>query len=142
VLLLAYLFLGLYYNFSVWFKLTDKTHYGTFITIIGAIITVVANYFLIPVAGFMGSALAALACYASMAIICFGLGQKYYPIPYWVLRDAGYIIFTGALISLLNKIKFESQWAATGFHAGVIIVFIALVYWIEKKNRPRAQSEF
>ncbi|HNR74851.1 MAG TPA: oligosaccharide flippase family protein [Cyclobacteriaceae bacterium] len=142
VLLLAYLFLGLYYNFSVWFKLTDKTHYGTFITIIGALITVVANYFLIPVAGFMGSALAALACYASMAIICFGLGQKYYPIPYWVLRDVGYIVFTGALISLLNKIKFESQWAATGFHAGVIIIFIALIYWIEKKNRPQPQSEF
>ncbi|TXI67944.1 MAG: oligosaccharide flippase family protein, partial [Cyclobacteriaceae bacterium] len=94
VLLLAYLFLGMYYNYSVWFKLTDKTHYGTIITIIGAGITVAGNYFLIPVAGFMGSALAAVACYAAMAAICFAFGQKYYPIPYRMARDAGYIVFT------------------------------------------------
>jgi O-antigen/teichoic acid export membrane protein len=143
VLLLAYLFLGVYYNMSVWVKLTDKTYYGTIITLIGVVITVVGNYFLIPVAGFMGSAVAALLCYAAMAALCFVLGQKHYPIPYWVTRDVGYIIFTGALIHLLNQIKLESQWQATGFHAVVIIAFIALVYWIEKKNLARSiHSEF
>ncbi|MCW5910399.1 MAG: polysaccharide biosynthesis C-terminal domain-containing protein [Cyclobacteriaceae bacterium] len=137
VLLLAYLFLGVYYNISVWFKLTDKTHYGTIITLIGVAVTVAGNYFLIPVAGFMGSAMAALACYATMAVICFGLGQKHYPIPYWVTRDVGYIVFTGALIRLLSNVQFESQWLATGFHAAIIMAFIALIYWIEKKNLTR-----
>ncbi len=134
VLLLAYLFLGIYYNISVWFKLTDKTHYGTIITLMGVAITVLGNYFLIPVAGFMGSAIAALACYAAMAAICFGLGQKHYPIPYWVTRDVGYIIFTAALIRLLSPVQFQSQWAATGFHTIIIAAFVALVYWVEKKN--------
>ncbi|MBX2914209.1 MAG: polysaccharide biosynthesis C-terminal domain-containing protein [Cyclobacteriaceae bacterium] len=143
VLLLAYLFLGVYYNMSAWFKLTDKTHYGTIITIIGALITVAGNYFLIPVAGFMGSAIAALACYATMAAICFGLGQKYYPIPYWISRDVGYIVFTGALINLLGRIQFSSQWYATGFHTVVILAFVALVYGIEKKNLSQSiHSEF
>ncbi len=143
VLLLAYLFLGMYYNYSVWFKLTDKTHYGTIITIIGAVITVAGNYFLIPVAGFMGSALAAVACYAAMAAICFAFGQKYYPIPYRMARDAGYIVFTGALIRLINNVQWNNQWLATSFHAFVILAFIGLIYWIEKKNLTRStHSEF
>jgi O-antigen/teichoic acid export membrane protein len=142
VLLLAYLFLGIYYNMTVWFKLTDKTHYGTIITIIGAIITVAGNYLLIPVAGFMGSAIAAVACYAAMAIICFVLGQKYYPIPYWLTRDVGYIVFTGALILLIGKVQFDSQWLATGFHALIMIAFVGLVYRVEKKNLIRSHSEF
>src|SRR5690606_36709852 len=58
VLLLAYLFLGVYYNLSVWFNLTDRTYYGTIITIGGTLITVIANYFLIPVAGYEGSSFA------------------------------------------------------------------------------------
>lgn len=143
VLLLAYLLLGVYYNFSVWFKLTDKTHYGTLISIIGAVITVAGNYFLIPIAGFMGSAIAAVLCYAAMAAICFGLGQKYYPIPYWMSRDIGYIVFTGALIRLISNVQLDSQWLATGFHAVVIIAFLGLIYWIEKKNLSRStHSEF
>ncbi|MBX2895035.1 MAG: polysaccharide biosynthesis protein [Cyclobacteriaceae bacterium] len=143
VLLLAYLLLGVYYNMSVWFKLTDKTQYGTIITILGAIITIAGNYLLIPVAGFMGSAFAAVACYAGMAITCYLLGQKYYPIPYRITPDVGYIVFTGALINLINKIQFANQWATTGFHACIIITYGVLVYWIEKKNLTRTtHSEF
>ncbi|MBN8578874.1 MAG: polysaccharide biosynthesis C-terminal domain-containing protein [Cytophagales bacterium] len=134
VLLLAYLFLGVYYNVSVWFKLTDKTYYGTIITLVGAAITVAGNYFLIPVAGFMGSAIAAVACYAVMAALCFGYGQKYYPIPYPVFRDVGYLVATAALIVLINKIELESQWLATAFHTVSIMAFAGLTFWIERKN--------
>ena len=66
ILLLGYLFLGVYYNLSVWFKLTDKTYYGTIITVGGAIITIAANYVLIPIAGYLGSSWATLLCYFSM----------------------------------------------------------------------------
>jgi RNA polymerase sigma factor (sigma-70 family) len=82
ILLLAYLFLGTYYNFSVWFKLSDKTYFGTFITIGGAVITIVLNYLLIPSFGYMGSSWATLACYFSMTLACYVLGQKYFPIPF------------------------------------------------------------
>jgi O-antigen/teichoic acid export membrane protein len=68
VLLLAYLFLGVYYNFSVWFKLTNQTYYGTLITLLGAGVTIGGNFLLIPVAGYMGSSIAALLCYFTMAV--------------------------------------------------------------------------
>lgn len=82
VLLLANLFLGIYYNLSVWFKLTDKTYFGTLISTTGAFITILANFLLIPLIGYMGSAISALICYFVMVISSYVLGQKVYPIPY------------------------------------------------------------
>jgi O-antigen/teichoic acid export membrane protein len=138
VLLLAYLFLGIYYNLSVWFKLTDKTYWGTIITVLGVIVTIAGNFILIPIMGFIGSALTALLCYSVMAISCYLLGQRNYPIPYTVTRDVGYIIFTYAVLTLVNKVVIDNQWLATGFHAAVILAFLAFIYLVERKyfNKP------
>lgn len=137
-LLLAYLFLGIYYNMSVWFKLTDQTHWGTIITLIGAAITIAGNIILIPILGFMGSALAAVLCYFTMMSICYLAGQRNYPIPYSITRDAGYIIITYSIALLVNQVVFESQWVATGFHVLIIILFLALIYFVERKNFNKA----
>lgn len=134
VLLLAYLFLGIYYNLSIWFKLTDKTYWGTIITLLGVIITIAGNFILIPIMGFMGSALAALGCYSIMAISCYFLGQRNYPIPYTVTRDMAYIIFTYAVLTLVNKVVIDNQWLAIGFHAVVILAFLVFIYLVERKN--------
>lgn len=134
ILLLANLMLGVYYNFSVWYKLTDKTHYGTIITIVGALITLIANYLLIPYFGFVGSSLATLACYGSMAILCYLIGQRFYPIPYAILKGTAYVIVTIAIVLAVNRIHLENQWLATGFHAGVIILYLSIVYFIERRN--------
>jgi O-antigen/teichoic acid export membrane protein len=134
VLLLAYLFLGIYYNISVWFKLTDKTYFGTLITILGALITVVGNFILIPVAGYMGSSIAALLCYFSMAVACYLIGQRYYPIPYTIVKDLAYIFSTCCIILVVTSISFDNLWANVGFHATVIILFCGGVFLIERKN--------
>jgi O-antigen/teichoic acid export membrane protein len=134
ILLLAYLFLGVYYNFSVWFKLTDKTYFGTLITIGGALITVAGNYFLIPIAGYMGSSWAALLCYGFMAVACYLLGQKYFPVPYQIAQGLGYIIATVVLVYVVQAVTIPNQWLATSFHTIVVIVFIAVVYLIERKS--------
>jgi O-antigen/teichoic acid export membrane protein len=134
VLLLAYLFLGIYYNFSVWFKLTDKTFYGTVITVGGVIITVVANYLLIPVAGYTGSAFAALLCYFGMTWLCYMLGQRFYPIPYTVSRSLIYIVFTVGLVYAVNAVPIEEQIMATAFHMAVILVYIIAIYLLEGRN--------
>lgn len=86
ILMLANVFLGIYYNQSVWYKLTDRTKTGGTIAIIGALITIGFNFALIPILGYMGSAWATLACYAGMAMISYKWGQKHYPIPYNVSR--------------------------------------------------------
>ncbi|HET9054754.1 MAG TPA: polysaccharide biosynthesis C-terminal domain-containing protein, partial [Cyclobacteriaceae bacterium] len=140
ILLLAYLFLGVYYNFSVWFKLTDKTYYGTIITVIGMIITIAANYLLIPVAGYEGSAVAALLCYVGMTAICYFLGQRFYPIPYAVTRGIFYIGVTLLLVYGVNAINIESQVIATLFHGAVVVAYLAVVYLIEGKDLKLKQA--
>lgn len=134
ILLLSYLFLGIYYNLTVWFKLTDKTYYGTFITVGGAILTIVANYFLIPVAGYVGSSVATLLCYAVMMVACYLLGQKFYPIPYKVAADLSYILITCTLIYVINNIKIENQMLAISFHAGIIFIYLTLIFLFERKQ--------
>jgi O-antigen/teichoic acid export membrane protein len=134
ILLLAYLFLGVYYNLSVWYKLTDKTHYGTLITVGGAIITISLNYLLIPTLGYVGSSWVTLICYFCMTIACYLLGQKYYPIPYGILKSLSYITITVALIYLVNLIEFSTQWMATGFHGTILILYGITIYLLEKRH--------
>ncbi len=100
VLLLANLFLGLYYNLSVWYKLTDKTRWGGYIMAVGAVITVVLNWWWIPKIGYMGSAWATLICYVSVTAISYVLGQKYFPVPYDLKRIFGYIFIAVAFYFL------------------------------------------
>ncbi len=133
ILLLAYLFLGVYYNFSIWFKLIDKTHYGTLITIAGVVITILANYFLIPVAGYTGSALAALFCYAGMTGICYVTGQRFFPIPYNLPKAMAYIGLTTILVYAINLIEIDHQALATTFHMGVMAIYLLVIYLIEGK---------
>lgn len=134
VLLLAYLFLGIYYNMTIWFKLTDKTYFGTIITLIGAAVTIGANYLLIPVLGYQGSALAALACYASMTLVCYLTGQRFHPIPYRVVSGFAYIVITTVITYVVLSIDIANQFLATGFHACVMVLFLAVVWWLEKEN--------
>lgn len=134
ILLLAYLFLGVYYNLSVWFKLTDKTYYGTIITVGGVVITFTANFVLIPIAGYLGSTWATLLCYFSMAVACYILGQRHYPIPYTVGKSMAYIIVTTAIIYSVNMITIENEWVSFGFHSIVILAYLAIVYLLERRN--------
>jgi O-antigen/teichoic acid export membrane protein len=134
VLLLAYLFVGIYYNLSVWFKLTDKTYYGTIITVGGALITILANYILIPIAGYEGSSWATLFCYFAMTVTCYWLGQRYYPIPYNVSRGMAYILGTTLLVYIVNSITIESQFLAILFHATILGLYVLVVYLLERKE--------
>lgn len=81
-LLLANLCLGVYYNLGIWFKLTDKTLFGSYISIFGAALTLVLNFILIPWLGYMGAAYTTLICYFSMMVVSYFWGQNYFPIEY------------------------------------------------------------
>jgi O-antigen/teichoic acid export membrane protein len=137
ILLMAYLCLGVYYNFSAWFKLTDKTYFGTLITLAGAAITIVGNYFLIPVAGYEGSSWATLLCYFTMMILCYYFGQRYYPVPYNIPRALAYVLAAIALVYFTNRINFSSLFVATGFHGIVILIYVFIIYLLEGKELRR-----
>lgn len=134
ILLVAYLLQGVYYNMTVWFKLTDKTHYATIITIFGLIITVAANYVLIPIAGYMGSSWATLICFFLTTALCYVLGQKFYPIPYDIPKSLSYIVVTTLLVYAVNAVLIDEQWIATIFHGVILVVYVAIVYLVEKKE--------
>lgn len=97
VLLLANLFLGVYYNISVWFKLKDKTYLGTLITLIGFGVTVAGNILFIPTYGYMACAWSFLASSLVMTALCLITGQKYDPAPYRIVGGLFYILL-GALV--------------------------------------------
>lgn len=92
ILLCANICLGIYYNLSVWYKLTDRMRMGLYITIFGSVITLVGNYFFIPYLGMYAAAWTTLICYASMMLVTYFIGQNYYYIPYSVKKIGIYLL--------------------------------------------------
>ena len=127
ILLLANFFLGIYYNLSIWFKLTEKTIYGAYIAIFGALITIVLNYTLIPVIGFIGCAIATLACYFLMTVVSFYLGNKHFPVPYNYSRILMYFLLMISIYVILYYTNFTFI-----FNSLFILSFMLIVYLIER----------
>ncbi len=98
ILLIAYVFLGLYYMVGTWYKLSDNTKIGAWVSLIGVLITFVFSWFLIPSMGIVGSAWAALATFVCMVWVCYAWGRKYYPIIYDWKSILGLIAFTSLII--------------------------------------------
>lgn len=94
VIALSYVFLGIYYNLTVWYKLTDKTIYGAYITVAGAVLTIALNYISIPYLGYWGSAWTTLICYGFMMIVSYRQGQKHYRIPYKWKKLTAYVVIS------------------------------------------------
>jgi O-antigen/teichoic acid export membrane protein len=130
ILLLANLFLGIYYNLSIWYKLTEKTKYGAYFSVFGAIITLALNFILIPVIGFVGSAWATLACYFSMTGASYFIGRRHFSIPYQTGRIGLYLL---SMLGIYFIIYFSdsNMW----FNSLYLIGFIISIFLIEKQNK-------
>ena len=124
ILLLANMFLGIYFNLSIWYKLTGQTRYGAFIAIIGAIITIGLNLWWIPLIGYFGSAWATLVCYLSMTALSFAWGQKKYPIPYEI-KSIMLFIFSAIAIYLLSLLTHNFNSLLKYFSALLLLVIFA-----------------
>jgi len=125
-LLLGGLFLGVYYNLSIWFKITDKTIYGAYISGVGAFLTIVLNWWLIPHFGYMASAITTSFVYFFMAVISYMFGQRHYKIPYQVIKGLLYI----SIIFLISMGLFYYPISSSIFGVIInnfIILMIALV---------------
>jgi O-antigen/teichoic acid export membrane protein len=129
-LLLGYLFFGIYYNMTVWYKLTDKTIYGTYITVGGAVLTIALNFLFIPMFGYEGSAWVTTFVYLAMTVACYLFGQKFHPIPYTILKDSLYIIATVGLIYAVNSYSFENLIVGAIIHSMVLFAWLGVVYFL------------
>ena len=126
IVLLANLCLGIYFNLAIWYKLTDKTRHGMYISIVGAIITIAFNMLLIPEFGFIAAAWATLLAYLSMVVISYVLGQKHYKVPYDVFRVLLYLFVCAGLSFLIyynNDIK-------TNYYLSTTILFAFFIFII------------
>jgi O-antigen/teichoic acid export membrane protein len=136
ILLAANVALGIYYNLSVWYKITDKMYMGMLITVMGAAITLALNFAFIPRFGMYACAWATFAAYAAMMVASYLLGQKYFPVPYARKKLLAYlgtmfVLFFGQKIVMwITDIVLIRLVFATGF----FYLFLRLVYTVERKE--------
>ena len=130
IILLANLCLGIYHNLSVWYKLTDRTRFGMYISLFGAAITIAFNIIYIPKIGFMACAYATLVAYGLMMVISYMLGKKYYPVPYHVSRIAMYLLISTALSFITYYYLDRNMLLGTVF----LLFFITFVTFLEHKE--------
>lgn len=136
ILLLANMFLGIYINLSIWYRLSRKTTAGAYITLIGAGITIAVNFIFIPYFSYMACAWATFLCYGTMMIISYIWGQKSYPVPYAWKKLLAYIVIVVILYFMHNATM--SIWHNDAVNYTVATLFLALfglfIYRVEKKE--------
>jgi O-antigen/teichoic acid export membrane protein len=136
ILMVAKIFLGAYYNLSVWYKLTNKNLTGAWITIGGAVITILFNWIFIPVWGYTACAIATVLCYGFMMVASYVLGQKYYPVPYAWKKILAYIVICILLFGIHQAFLLLDLniWLNRGFALLLIGLFALLILKVERKE--------
>jgi O-antigen/teichoic acid export membrane protein len=136
ILLLANMFLGIYINLSIWYRLSRKTTAGAYITLIGAGITIAVNFIFIPYYSYMACAWATFLCYGTMMVISYLWGQKSYPVPYAWKKLLAYIVIVVILYLIHHAII--SIWHNDVLNYTVATLFLGLfalfIYRVEKKE--------
>lgn len=132
ILLTANVFLGLFFNASMWYKINQQTKYGALIAIAGAAITLIGNFTFIPSYGFVACAWVTLVAYAFMLLTAFVWGQKEYPIPYELHRIIPVLLISiggSALVHLMDA----SRW----FNIPLLLLVMLFIYIFEYHAKPK-----
>jgi len=140
ILLLANVFLGIYFNQSIWYKLSHQTKFGAYIALGGATLTVLINVIFVPAHSYMASAWATLIVYALQMVASYYLGQKYYPIHYNLRKFFLYLILALLIFfvtRIVNLSPDEFSWTKMIVHNLLIGFFLFVVYMLEKPTFRR-----
>lgn len=134
IVLIANMFYGIVFNLSIWFKLTDKTFSGTIISIVGACVTLLCLFVLVPRIGYLGAAIAHLGCYTVMMLVSYFWGQKVFPVPYQVGRIILYMVYAIGLYLLSTVFNEYSLALRLTINTLLILVYVGTVIVFERKN--------
>lgn len=136
ILLLANMFLGIYYNLSIWYKLSHKTMSGAWITLMGAAITFAVNYFFIPHYSYTACAWATFTCYGVMMVVSYLWGQKEYRIPYAWKKLLAYMVIAVIIYFIHYGItKLWSSFAVSFITASILLLmYVLFISKIEAKE--------
>jgi O-antigen/teichoic acid export membrane protein len=129
-LVFGYVSLGIYMNLSVWYKLSDQTKYGLYISGVGAILTIVLNVVFIPKYSYVASAWISFAAYTSMMILSYIWGQKNYPIPYNIKKNLAYIVASVILVYISFTIFKRNIFVGNA----LLILFAGTAFYLERKS--------
>lgn len=131
ILLAANLFLGIYLNVGIWYKLSGKTGYGAWLSLIGSIVTVVFNLWLIPVMGIAGAAWATFICYFIMMVLSWLKGKEVYPVPYETGKLFAMLFFASVLWLSFDYLKVLMEWSPvrSSVIGGVMIATYVGIFW-------------
>ncbi len=140
ILLYANLALGIYYNLAVWYKISGQLKWGVFITLVGAALTLLINFTLIPRYGMWACAWATFICYVSMMALSYLAGQRYFPVPYPVRKLLSYIGVMTLLFLIQKGVFYLTEGVGAAFAiriasgALLMLAFIRLVWVAERKE--------
>jgi O-antigen/teichoic acid export membrane protein len=136
ILLFANMFLGIYYNLSIWYKVSNKTIAGAWVTALGASLTLLINYLFIPRFGYMACAWATFICYGSMMVVSYLWGQKNYFVPYPWKKLVAYMVISAALYGVYVLFTYLDlgPWVNRGLGLVLISLFGILILNVEKKE--------
>ena len=136
IVMLAEICKGIYFNLSFWYKLTDKTYWGAYFSVIGCVIIVVLNILFVPVYGYLASAWASVAGYAVILLLSYWIGQKEYPIRYDLKSLGLYVLLAAVLYVIGEQVPIPNLVLRLAFRTVLLLLFIA---YIIKKDLPLSQ---
>jgi len=131
-LLMGNLFLGIFYTQSLWYKLTDQTHFGARFAIVGAVITIMLNVLFIPVYGYMACGYAFFTASLAMTVMSYIVGQKYFPVKYDLKSMGAYFLMAMVLYMIELKVVFNDKILRLSFNTVLLMIFFLFI-WINEK---------
>jgi len=134
IIMIAEFFFGVFFNLSLWYKLTDRTIWGMWFSLAGLGVTLMMNILLVPMMGYMGCAIAALICYGVMMVASYAVGRKKFPIGYNMPRLVGYFMLAMGLYVVSLLLAVDNQWINYGMRVLLLAGYLLIVLKIEKMN--------
>jgi O-antigen/teichoic acid export membrane protein len=136
-MLMGFLFQGIFYTQSLWYKLTDQTRYGAIFSVIGGIITLAINVLFIPKIGYMASAIGFFTSSVIISLISWYYGQKYFPVHYDLRKIGSYFLVAISLFVIGTNILFDNLLVNYGFRTLLFSIFFLFIWYMEKSDIKR-----
>ena len=131
IVMLGELCYGVYYNLSVWYKLTDQTRWGAYFSTLGCLVTVAIIIAFVPSYGYMACAWASLICNAVMMLASYLVGRRRFVVPYRIAAGVGYFVVMMALCQLGLRLPIANEWVLFGVRSLLLLLFVGAVAVIE-----------
>ena len=137
IVMVAEIMMGIYFNLSFWYKLTDRTAYGAVFSLAGCIVLLAVNIWGIPHYSYMACAWGGVAGYGTAMLLSYFVGQRIYPIPYPIRSMAAYTVLTAAFYYAITCIPADAPvWLHLGISTALILILAAIIYWKEIRKAP------